>query len=83
MTFKEQLLSASPEDIEKLVDVGIRHRSPRATPFSYLEHWLSVARCFGYATKDDSWGEFEKLFAIMTKRLILAERKNASTPKKT
>lgn len=69
-------LEAIPrKDIEKYVDLGLRHRSPNVEPYEYLRHWLWVSRQFGYATHDDSWGEFEKEFAIMTRRLVVAERK--------
>ena len=63
----------STREIEDVVDIGLRHRS-WAMPKDYLRHWLWIARHFGYATQDDSWGEFEKEFAILVKRLVVAER---------
>lgn len=66
-----ELLSTT--EIENQVDIGLRHRRG-AKPYDYLAHWLSVARHFAYATRDDSWGEFEKEFAIIIKRLVTAER---------
>lgn len=66
-----ELLSA--REIENIVDKGLRHRTGK-TSNDYLKHWLYIARHFGYATKDDSWGEFEKEFAIIIKRLVKAER---------
>lgn len=63
----------SSHEIESIVDKGIRHRSG-VKPYDYLKHWLYIARHFGFATHDDSWGEFEKEFAIIIKRLVSAER---------
>ncbi len=63
----------SDREVENLVDKGIRHRSG-AKPADYLAHWLYIARHFAFATQDDSWGEFEKEFAIIIKRLVSAER---------
>lgn len=60
-------------DIENLVDKGLRHKSG-VKPLDYLNHWLYIARHFGFATNDDSWGEFEKEFAIIIRRLIRAEQ---------
>ena len=63
----------STREIENIVDKGLRHKSG-SKPVDYLSHWLWVARHFGFATKDDSWGELEKEFAIIIKRLVVAER---------
>ena len=63
----------STGEIENIVDKGLRHRNGMK-PVDYLKHWLWVARHFGYATHDDSWGEFEKEFSIIIKRLVVAER---------
>ena len=71
MKFKDD----TPREIEEYVDIGLRHKNPKVEPYTYLMHWLSVARHFAYATHDDSWGEFEKEFAIIIKRLVVAERK--------
>lgn len=60
-------------EIENTVDIGLRHKANQK-PVDYLNHWLFVARHFAYATQDDSWGEFEKEFAIIIKRLVCAER---------
>jgi hypothetical protein len=64
-------------EIERMVDGGYRHKSG-AKPLRYLTHWLKVARFFAYATQDDSWGEFEKLFAIIVKRLVRSEARAAT-----
>jgi len=61
-------------EIESLVDKGLRHESGK-TPRDYLKQWLSIARHFAFTTHDDSFGEFEKEFAIIIKRLVSAERK--------
>lgn len=63
----------STGEIENIVDKGLRHRNG-LFPADYLKHWLWVARHFGYATHDDSWGEFEKEFSIIIRRLVVAER---------
>lgn len=72
--FKEACKSLKASEIEKLVDLGYRHRTDKQ-PNDYLQHWLRVARHFGYATHDDSWGEFEKKFAIIIKRLVILKSK--------
>src|SRR5512143_1714494 len=59
-------------EIERLVDAGLRHR-PNVDRFDFLKQWLRVGRMFGYATHDDSWGEFEKEFAIIITRVVRAE----------
>lgn len=64
----------SNREIEDIVDKGLRHRSG-VKPQDYLKHWLFIGRQFAFATHDDSWGEFEKEFAIIVKRMIRAERK--------
>ena len=63
----------STREIEDIVDKGLRHKSG-AKPIDFLRHWLWVARHFGFTTQDESWGEFEKEFAIIIKRLVVAER---------
>lgn len=70
---KEWLFNASTGEIERRVDRGLRHYSG-AKPYDYLKGWLEIGRCFAFATKDDSWGEFEKLFSIIIRRMIVAER---------
>ena len=58
--------------IETMLDAGIRH-SRNADVERYLTQWLTIGRCFAYATKDDSFGEFEKLFSILVHRMLRAE----------
>lgn len=70
---KNWLLNADSGAIEHRVDRGLRHRAGKQ-PYDYLEGWLEIGRCFAFATKDDSWGEFEKLFSIVIRRLVVAER---------
>jgi sulfatase maturation enzyme AslB (radical SAM superfamily) len=54
--------------IEELVNADLRHRTD-SEPFEYLRHWCNVARIFAVATQDYTWGEFEKEFAIIIKRV--------------
>lgn len=61
-----------PGEIESFVNADLRHGSH--TPRDYLKHFLTFSRLFAYATHDDSWGELEKEFNIMVRRLIVAER---------
>src|SRR5258706_963435 len=62
----------TPNQIEVIVDIGLRHKNG-VKHQDYLKHWLYIARHFAFATKDDSWGEFEKLFAIIISKLASAE----------
>lgn len=71
--FDSWIGKASPREIEYWVDKGFRHKSG-ATLHDAFTHWLSVARHFGYATHDDSFGEFEKEFSIIITRMVIAER---------
>ncbi len=67
------LANATPGEIENWADIGLRHKSG-VRPEDRLRRFLNIARNFGYATRDDSWGEFEKEFCIIIKRLVVAER---------
>lgn len=67
------LQNATPGEIEQWADIGLRHKSG-IEPSERLRRFLNIARNFGYATRDDSWGEFEKEFCIIIKRLVVAER---------
>lgn len=62
--------------IEEIANADLRHKTD-STPIDYLTHWCNVARNFAYATKDYTWGEFEKEFAILIKQVckyrVLAE----------
>lgn len=70
---KIDFASLTGREIENIVDKGLRHKSGMQ-PYDYLKHWLFIGRHFGFATHDDSWGEFEKEFAIIIRRLVDAER---------
>jgi hypothetical protein len=72
MTKKIDFKSLTSAEVERIVDKGLRHRSGK-TPSDYLDHFLYIARHFAFATHDDSWGEFEKEFAIIISRLVRAE----------
>lgn len=61
------------KDLDNLLQTDIRHKS-NATEKDYLNAFLTISRCFGYATNDDSWGEFEKEFHVIIMRLIKAEQ---------
>ena len=56
-------------DVADMFDVGHRHRSGKQ-PRDYLMSWLSMFRPFAYATKDDSWGELEKLISIVMNNYV-------------
>ena len=72
---KELDLSNVPSDkLENAIDEGIRHKSG-TTSLDYLKSFLRISRQFAYATYDESWGEFEKEFTIIVRRMIVAERK--------
>lgn len=68
-------------DVENMFDVGHRHRNGKQ-PRDYLMSWLSMLRPFAYATKDDSWGELEKLISIVMNNyvqiLVRAEKARAA-----
>ena len=57
------------ENVEPIFDQGNRHKVG-AVPRDYLAAWLSMLRPFAYATKDDSWGEMEKLLCIVMRNYI-------------
>ena len=59
--------------ISSLVQDDIRHKSG-VTDRDYLNSFLRTSRCFAYATQDDSWGEFEKHWHIIIRRLVIAEQ---------
>jgi hypothetical protein len=54
---------------EDLFDAELRHASGK-TPVDYLRAWLNMFRPFAYATRDDSWGELEKLISIAMNRVV-------------
>jgi hypothetical protein len=56
-------------DVENMFDVGHRHANGRK-PYDYLKSWLSMLRPFAYATRDDSWGEMEKLLSIVMNNYV-------------
>ena len=61
------------EYIEAVIDQGIRHRVG-AKPEDYLAGFLRVARPFVSTFQDGSWGEAERAFSIMARRMVVAER---------
>ena len=54
-------------------DAGLRHKNGDK-PADYLKTWLSIFRSFAYATRDDSWGELEKLIAITMQNYVVGLR---------
>lgn len=70
---QDWLANATPREIEDWADIGLRHKSG-VKPEDRLQRFIAIARNFGYATRDESWGEFEKEFCIIIKRLVVAER---------
>lgn len=49
--------------------IEVRHLIDDQNRSLYLKKWLTMFRQFGYATKDDSWGELEKLLNIVHREL--------------
>ena len=58
---------------EAIFDQGNRHKAGKK-PADYLTSWLSMLRPFAFATKDDSWGEMEKLLCIVMRNYIDVRR---------
>lgn len=54
--------------LEKYPD-GVRHSKTPNNAGAYLEKWLEQFRPYGYATKDDSWGELEKILDIVHRNI--------------
>lgn len=57
------------ERAEDLFDAELRHECGK-TPVDYLRAWLNMFRPFAYATRDDSWGELEKLICITMNNVV-------------
>lgn len=57
------------ERAEDLFDAELRHANGKK-PIDYLRAWLGMFRPFAYATRDDSWGELEKLIAITMNNVV-------------
>ena len=51
------------EHLEGMCGSDIRHKSG-AQPHDFLRAFLLVARNFGFATRDGTWGELEKVLQI-------------------
>lgn len=62
---------------ERLFDAELRHENGKK-PVDYLKAWLSMLRPFAFATRDDSWGEMEKLLSIVMRNYVRHLR-NAAT----
>lgn len=61
------------KEIENACGFELRHKSG-VEPKDYLAKFLAVARQYGYATRDDSWGELEKELQIVFRRLETYKR---------
>ena len=74
---RDMPLSQVPDEyVEAVVDQGIRHgHNPQ--PADYLAGFLRVARPFASVPQDGTWGEAERIFAIMARRMVVAERQVA------
>jgi hypothetical protein len=64
---EKALYAADWKQVEELMSQEVRHRTG-SQPLDYLLAWLLVFRPLAYATKDDSWGELEKLIRIALRR---------------
>lgn len=58
-----------PRDLENMFDAELRHKTGQA-PVEYLKRWLPMFRPFAFATRDDSWGELEKLISITMRNYV-------------
>lgn len=63
-----------PIELEHFADKGIRHRSGDK-PEDYLRQWLQLFRPFAFASRDESWGELEKVLAIVFRVHVFAHRR--------
>lgn len=61
---RELLAQMSGQEREALLGADLRHMQ-YAEPQDFLEHFLTICRPFGFATRDDSWGELEKILTII------------------
>lgn len=57
------------DGLEGMFDPELRHKNG-SKPVDYLRAWLSMLRPFAFATKDDSWGELEKLICIVMRNYV-------------
>lgn len=57
---KTSIRMKTTQDLVKNLDKGLRHKSG-IKQSDFVEHYCGVFRSSAYATRDDSWNEFEKL----------------------
>ena len=71
-------LANVPDDLlEAVIDQGIRFRD-RPRPKDYLDGFLAISRQMAEANQtDNSWGEAERGFVVMVRRMLVAERRVA------
>ena len=69
-------LANVPDDLlEAVIDQGFRFRD-RPRPKDYLDGFLNIARQMAEPIlTDDAWGEAERAFTIMVRRMVVAERR--------
>ena len=68
MSRAKKLRDLPANDIETATGFDCRHEVG-SRPEDYLNQFLIVARQYGYATRDDSWGELEKELKIAFRTL--------------
>lgn len=57
------------DHLEGMTCTSIRNKRG-AKPYDYLVAFLMVARNFGFATRDTSWGELEKILGIVFRNQV-------------
>lgn len=62
-------------DIVRRLDAGLRHQAG-LTGSDFVKHYCGVFCDYAYATKDDSWNEFEKLITHVLAMLIYHKRRS-------
>ena len=79
---QKYLSSLDKTELLALLDRRIRNNRRVTTPNDFLEHWLLILRASGVRVEqqDDSWGELEKLLAIILKNHIKNKRDDISFP---
>ena len=71
---KNKLLKNVPGDeLQDAINFNLRHSNGKDA-HDYLMNFLVVARQYGFATQDDSWGELEKELAIVFRNLEQSRR---------
>lgn len=61
-------------ELVQKIDKGLRHRSG-VKQSDFVKHYCSVFRGSAYATRDDSWNEFEKLITHVLGMYMYQQRR--------